>query len=84
MPQPAHNLFNTHRTLENEGFACSYYSLPALAEAGIGSTPTLPVRSPYPTRIIIAALRWTPNYRSGYCQFGKLGGACSKSLGDSF
>ena len=43
MPQPAHNLFNTHRTLENEGFACTYYSLPALAEAGIGSTPTLPV-----------------------------------------
>ena len=43
MSQPAHNLFNTHRTLENEGFACTYYSLPALEAAGIGSTPTLPV-----------------------------------------
>ena len=43
MSQPAHNLFNTHRTLESEGFACTYYSLPALEEAGIGSTTTLPV-----------------------------------------
>ena len=43
MPQPAHNLFNTHRTLESNGFACAYYSLPALEEAGIGSTTTLPV-----------------------------------------
>ena len=43
MPQPAHNLFNTHRTLESDGFACTYYSLPALEEAGIGSTITLPV-----------------------------------------
>jgi aconitate hydratase len=43
MPQPAHNLFNTHRTLESDGFACTYYSLPALEEAGIGSTTTLPV-----------------------------------------
>ena len=43
MPQPAHNLFNTHRTLESDGFACAYYSLPALEEAGIGSTTTLPV-----------------------------------------
>ena len=43
MSQPAHNLFNTHRTLESDGFACTYYSLPALEEAGIGSTTTLPV-----------------------------------------
>ena len=43
MPHPAHNLFNTHRTLESDGFACTYYSLPALEEAGIGSTTTLPV-----------------------------------------
>ena len=43
MPHPAHNLFNTHRTLESDGFACTYYSLPALDEAGIGSTTTLPV-----------------------------------------
>ena len=43
MPDPAHNLFNTHRTLEGEGFACNYYSLPALTEAGIGSIKTLPV-----------------------------------------
>ena len=43
MPQPAHNLFNTHRPLEGEGFACTYYSLPALEAAGIGSTTTLPV-----------------------------------------
>ena len=43
MPQPAHNLFNTHRILESDGFACAYYSLPALEEAGIGSTTTLPV-----------------------------------------
>ena len=43
MPHPAHNLFNTHRTLESDGFACTYYSLPALDEAGIGSTATLPV-----------------------------------------
>ena len=43
MPQPAHNLFDSHRTLESEGFACTYYSLPALEEAGIGSTTTLPV-----------------------------------------
>ena len=43
MSHPAHNLFNTHRTLESDGFACTYYSLPALEEAGIGSTTTLPV-----------------------------------------
>ncbi|MCE2412817.1 aconitate hydratase AcnA [Candidatus Poribacteria bacterium] len=43
MPQPAHNLFNTHRTLESDGFACNYYSLPALEAAGIGSTTALPV-----------------------------------------
>ncbi len=43
MPHPAHNLFNTHRTLEGKGFACKYYSLPALTEAGIGSIKTLPV-----------------------------------------
>ena len=43
MPHPAHNLFNTHRTLEGDGFACTYYSLPALEEAGIGSRATLPV-----------------------------------------
>ena len=43
MPHPAHNLFNTHQSLESEGFTCSYYSLPALAEAGIGSIATLPV-----------------------------------------
>ncbi len=43
MSQPAHNLFNTHRTLESDGFACTYYSLPALEEAGIASTTALPV-----------------------------------------
>ncbi|MDE0398129.1 MAG: aconitate hydratase AcnA [Candidatus Poribacteria bacterium] len=43
MPHPAHNLFNTHRSHESEGLRCSYYSLPALAEAGIGSIATLPV-----------------------------------------
>ena len=43
MPHPAHNLFNTHQSLESEGLTCSYYSLPALAEAGIGSIETLPV-----------------------------------------
>ena len=43
MPTPTHNLFNTHRTLEGEGFACDYYSLAALADAGVGAIPTLPV-----------------------------------------
>ncbi len=43
MPTPAHNLFNTRRTLESGGLECSYYSLPALAEAGIGSIANLPV-----------------------------------------
>ena len=43
MPHPAHNLFNTHQSLESEGLTCSYYSLPALAKAGIGSIATLPV-----------------------------------------
>lgn len=43
MPQPTHNLFNTRRTLESEGFDCTYYSLPALAEAGTRSIATLPV-----------------------------------------
>ena len=43
MPHPAHNLFNTHRSLESAGVGCAYYSLPALAEAGIGSISTLPV-----------------------------------------
>ena len=43
MPHPAHNLFDTHRILKGEGFACNYYSLPALTEAGIGSIKTLPV-----------------------------------------
>ena len=43
MPHPDHNLFNTYQSLESEGLTCSYYSLPALAEAGIGSIETLPV-----------------------------------------
>ena len=43
MPTPAHNLFNTRRTLESGGQECTYYSLPALSEAGIGSIATLPV-----------------------------------------
>ncbi|MCY3739553.1 MAG: aconitate hydratase AcnA [Candidatus Poribacteria bacterium] len=43
MSDPAHNLFNTHRVLESEGLTCNYYSLPALAEANIGSIETLPV-----------------------------------------
>ncbi len=43
MSQPSHNLFNSRRTLETDGLACTYYSLPALAEAGIGSIPALPV-----------------------------------------
>ena len=43
MPHPAHNLFNAHRPLEGDGFACTYYSLSALGEADIGSITTLPV-----------------------------------------
>ena len=43
MPQSSHNLFNTHRSLESEGFECAYYSLPALAEVGKGPIQTLPV-----------------------------------------
>ena len=43
MPQSSHNLFNTRRTLESGGFEHTYYSLPALAEAGKGSIETLPV-----------------------------------------
>ncbi|MYK20593.1 aconitate hydratase, partial [Candidatus Poribacteria bacterium] len=43
MPRPAHNLFNTRRTLESGGQECTYYSLPALSEAGIGSIAKLPV-----------------------------------------
>ena len=43
MSEAAHNLFDTHRSVEREGVACAYYSLPALAEAGIGSISTLPV-----------------------------------------
>jgi len=43
MSRPAHNLFNTRRTLESGGQECTYYSLPALSEAGIGSIAKLPV-----------------------------------------
>jgi len=43
MPHTAHNLFNTHRSLESGALACRYYSLPALAEAGIGAVNTLPI-----------------------------------------
>ncbi len=43
MLHASHNLFNTRRDLESEGLRCTYYSLPALAEAGIGSISTLPV-----------------------------------------
>ena len=43
MPHPSHNLFNTRRSLKSEGFACTYYSLPALSEAGKGTIQTLPV-----------------------------------------
>ena len=43
MPVPVHDLFSTRRSLEGDGFACDYYSLSALEEAGIGSIPTLPV-----------------------------------------
>lgn len=52
MSQPTHNLFNTRRTLESNGLACTYYALPALAEAGIGSIDTLPVS----LRILLEAL----------------------------
>ena len=43
MLHPSHNLFNSRRVLESGGLKCTYYSLPALAEAGIGSISTLPV-----------------------------------------
>ena len=43
MPHPSHNPFNTRLTLESEGFEHTYYSLPALEEAGKGSIETLPV-----------------------------------------
>ena len=43
MPHPSHNLFNTRRSLEDKGFECDYYSLPALAEAGKGSIEVLPI-----------------------------------------
>lgn len=52
MTHPSHNLFNSRRTLEIDGLACSYYSLPSLAEAGIGSIATLPVS----LRILLEAL----------------------------
>ncbi len=44
MAQSTHvNPFNTFRTLESQGVDYNYYSLPALAEAGIGSINTLPI-----------------------------------------
>ncbi len=43
MSYPAHNLFNTRQTLERVGFACAYYSLPALADAVKSSIETLPI-----------------------------------------
>ena len=83
MPHPAHNLFNTHRALENEGLSCNFYSLPALAEAGIGSIATLPVS----LRILLESL--LRNYdghqitEDDIVKFGKLGGAFTKSRGDT-
>ncbi len=43
MPYPDHDLFQTRRTLDIGEQEFTYYSLPALAEAGIGSIATLPV-----------------------------------------
>ena len=84
MPQPAHNLFNTHRTLEGEGFACTYYSLPALEGAGIGSTTTLPVS----LRILLESL--LRNYdghqitEEDIVNLANWEARSPKSLGDSF
>ena len=82
MPHPAHNLFNTHRTLEGEGFACNYYSLPALTEAGIGLIKTLPVS----LRILLESL--LRNYdghqitEEDIVNFGELERRFTESLGD--
>ena len=43
MPNLSHNLFNTRKTLKNGESECTYYSLPALAEAGKGTIENLPV-----------------------------------------
>ena len=43
MSNPSHNLFNTRQTLKRQGFEQTYYSLPALADAGKASIETLPV-----------------------------------------
>ena len=43
MPNLSHNLFNTRKTLKSGDSECTYYSLPALAEAGKGIIENLPV-----------------------------------------
>lgn len=43
MPNLSHNLFNTRKTLKSGDSECTYYSLPALAEAGKGTIKNLPV-----------------------------------------
>lgn len=43
MPNLSHNLFNTRKTLKSGDSECTYYSLPALAEAGKGTIEHLPV-----------------------------------------
>lgn len=43
MSQPSHNLFNSRKTLQSNGSTCTYYSLPAIAEAGKATVDTLPV-----------------------------------------
>ena len=43
MPNLSHNLFNTRKTLKSGDSECTYYSLPALAEAGKGTIENLPV-----------------------------------------
>ena len=43
MPNLSHNLFNTRKTLKSGDSECTYYSLPALVEAGKGTIENLPV-----------------------------------------
>lgn len=43
MPNLSHNLFNTRKILKSGDSECTYYSLPALVEAGKGTIENLPV-----------------------------------------